>query len=556
VCGFLVWSAVASSTTVTKATKPLRSWGVTATYTSEIRVKHTQDAGDSTTEDTHVTVTVIQTPDGTTTGQASYSFTDVTTFFHCGQLSGTSTTTETSAAGAASRPEGHFAVEVKGGRYRVASSPSVSLKTTETRTDTAPAGGSNCDAIDKSTPPSEKTRTIGVTLPMEGFYKPGAMSFGGKAESDEAASLPCPARGYECSASTTVTWRVVRQKKLKILDVKLFDRDPLYAARTQNEIKAKIVPKEFRPLEYLSASQHPYEMPGAGGQPATVIYGTATVDGFSQDSLKKIVLKIDGGGGDTAEARLAAGEAHNLVGSFGDGPREVKDPVLMFVLPAAEAAKLDDGQIEDRRLRLAVEAVSELGDEAEKSAGTVEQLVRYDLDNRYGPSGTPSTSRTDRDLVYGGDDWVTPATRNDLTWITEHAKIDFFWGDMSNMNGGRFAPHLSHNDGRNVDGYFNRYDDPENCRDVVVGKKKKKKKTVKECDQVVTVYGIGVLTQLLNTPVGKDIQSIFVTYPSPCETVCATVRVYSKPLADGRLLRDVIRRWPGHETHFHIRFKR
>jgi hypothetical protein len=47
------------------------------------------------------------------------------------------------------------------------------------------------------------------------------------------------------------------------------------------------------------------------------------------------------------------------------------------------------------------------------------------------------------------------------------AYSSLLWGDISNINGGHFPPHLSHGDGRDFDGVFSGYDDPTQTQTII-----------------------------------------------------------------------------------------
>jgi len=287
------------------------------------------------------------------------------------------------------------ALDRQKGRFGI-SAASANVPTKITSEQHAPGDGKNCGA-DDSRSTSSGTRLVEITLPMSTTFKPGEQTLGGKAERHDAPSTACSSPGYECSASTTVRWALHRAKALTISKLRLYDRDPHWSSGT--------AAKEFTPLEYVSASPHPwFKEYGSGGAGATLVYGTAEIDGFAEDSLKQVELLIDDAEGIVAKAHLADSAHGSLVRSFDSGAAAIQKPELLFVLPSSEAAKLDRAEAENRELTLRVKAVSEYGDEVARAVGRVEQLVRFELGNahRYGPSGAPSTLDSGRGFASTG----------------------------------------------------------------------------------------------------------------------------------------------------------
>jgi len=344
---------------------PRRSWTGTISFVSTTHVKHTQTAGDSVTQDEIARLTITQ--DGFQAREtASYDFRSVETYFHCNTLSGVKTVVE-EGSGSAEVDLLQVALDRQKGRFEI-SAASANVPTKITSEQHAPGDGKNCGA-DDSRSTSSGTRLVEITLPMSTTFKPGEQTLGGKAERHDAPSTACSSPGYECSASTTVRWALHRAKALTISKLRLYDRDPHWSSGT--------AAKEFTPLEYVSASPHPwFKEYGSGGAGAT-----------------QVELLIDDAEGIVAKAHLADSAHGSLVRSFDSGAAAIQKPELLFVLPSSEAAKLDRAEAENRELTLRVKAVSEYGDEVARAVGRVEQLVRFELGNahRYGPSGAPST---------------------------------------------------------------------------------------------------------------------------------------------------------------------
>lgn len=278
---------------------------------------------------------------------------------------------------------------------------------------------------------------------------------------------------------------IVEEKKLKITKLKLNDIDNTA-------------------LQYLSTSAHTY----FSGN--TRIHGTITVEGAKDDSLTSLELEVLEGGTVVARANLAAGAQGTLLTTFGDDEKvEITNSQLLFELPSAQAAAVN--QQNNGNLTLRARAKSQNGEEATKEFGAVQKLVRYTGNNRYG----------DRDEGVGGDDWVKPSVRT----VVEHF-AGLTWGDFSNMNGGQFAPHQTHNDGNDADGWFSGY----NARDAATAQ---------------TIIG-----HLNDATYGSRILTVYVTYQQANGNAFWEA-IRNVTLNDGRRARDVIRSIGGHTTHFH-----
>ncbi|RIH88099.1 hypothetical protein [Calidithermus roseus] len=282
-----------------------------------------------------------------------------------------------------------------------------------------------------------------------------------------------------------VVMDIVEEKKLKITKLQLNDIDNTA-------------------LQYLSTSAHTY----FSGN--TRIHGTITVEGAKDDSLTSLELEVLEGGAVVARANLAAGAQGTLLTTFGDDEKvEITNSQLLFELPSAQAAAVN--QQNNGNLTLRARAKSQNGEEATKESGAVQKLVRYTGNNRYGG----------RDEGVGGDDWVKPSVRT----VIEHF-AGLTWGDFSNMNGGQFAPHQTHNDGNDADGWFNGY----NARDAATAQ---------------TILG-----HLNDATYGSRILTVYVTYQQANGNAFWEA-IRDVTLNDGRQARDVIRPLGGHTTHFH-----
>lgn len=259
-------------------------------------------------------------------------------------------------------------------------------------------------------------------------------------------------------------------------------------------------------LRFLSATPHTY----FGGN--TRIHGTVTVEGSALDTLQSLVLEVLQGGAVVATGTLVPTPAASLLVPFGIAERVVvAQRQLLFNIPSNQLNGINASQ--DGTLGLRVRAQSANGQEATRSAQTVQILARYTGNNRFGV----------RDEAVGGDDWARPSV---LAVLAQPVGVSY--GDMSNMNGGLFAPHASHGDGLDVDGSYPGY----NARNAATAQ---------------TMIGH------LNSAYGSSIIRVFVTYTaSPANAFFQAIQ--GVVLNDGRLATDVIRPVVGHDTHFHWRF--
>ncbi|TIL87507.1 MAG: hypothetical protein E5Y73_25190 [Mesorhizobium sp.] len=257
-------------------------------------------------------------------------------------------------------------------------------------------------------------------------------------------------------------------------------------------------------LRFLSADA---ENPYFGGN--TRIHGTITIEGPEDDSLSNVVLEIVSGGSVVATASLSAAARAALVGhAFGaDETISLNASSLMFELPIGQAANVPTGA--DGTVSLRVKATAASGDEATKDYGAVQVLDLYTGASRYG---------LDRDADEGGDAWGLPSTID----LIEHFDDRITVNDVSNMNGGKFPPHITHRDGTHLDGRYAGYE----ARDAAAAH---------------------TMINLLNDkPYGKHIHTVWVTYNAPFFDAINGVT-----LDDGRLATNVIDPEPGHTDHFH-----
>lgn len=319
------------------------------------------------------------------------------------------------------------------------------------------------------------------------------------------ASFDLVLRGFELDADTS-SYRI---KELATDPVALGNNVMVYAPV---EIKALAITR-LRLLDigndalgFLSATLHPY----FDGN--TRIHGTVTIEGSDQDMLQSLVLEVLQNGIVVATGDLTPTPSTSLLAPFGAAERvEIAQPQLLFNIPSAQLNGIDANA--DGALILRARARSVNGEEATCEAPPVQILARYTGNNRYGV----------RDAAVGGDDWARPSV---LTVLNQIVGVDY--GDMSNMNGGRFPPHDSHQVGLDVDGWYAGY----NARDTAAAQ---------------TMLGH------LNSPYGSRIERVFVAYvAAPGNSFFQAIQ--GVVLNDGRLATNVIRPEASHDTHFHWRF--
>jgi hypothetical protein len=263
-------------------------------------------------------------------------------------------------------------------------------------------------------------------------------------------------------------------------------------------------------LTYLSADDHLY----FDGN--TRIFGTITIEGPEDATIDSVELEVLQGGGVVARGTLADEARGALLQTLGSDERvSIGNTQLLFELPSTQAALVNGDADGTVTLRVRAKA----GDkEAEREFGDVEILVRYDQPNRYPAGSAPAN----RDGHRGGDDWVKPSVKE----IIEHF-ADITVGDISNMNGGSFAPdHAGHRDGFELDGWFPAY------------------------NALNAVTATTIIGHLNDATYGSNITTVYVTF-QPINTNAFWNAIKNVELDDGRRARDVIRPASGHDTHFH-----
>ncbi len=371
--------------------------------------------------------------------------------------------------------------------------------------------------LDKQMPAEEYIPGLGYS-DAGGFVLPHGPNSGGTYKGKISRSEPSPNAGdngptcYAPSAAVgkctiTISWFFYK-RKMSIKKVSLLDIDS-------------------KPLSYLSVAADYHTNQGTIFHSNTRVNGTLKIHGPKNYVLDKVQLLVtEHGGVTTAVGHLAPAAAAKLLGKpFGpDETLAITTPQLLFEIPSSEAGKLI--LTIDNKLDLSVHIQATNEQEDWKAWGSVRRLTRYTSSNRYGP----------RDLGVGGDDWIRPS----IKLILDQFAPGHCYGDMSNMNGGIFDPHETHQDGIDVDVNF---DSPDGCGP-------------SDSDGSFSNTSAADAQRVindLNSPLGSQIARVYVTfhYSSSDHFWNAIKNVM---LADGRRACRVIRSVPLHIHHFHWRF--
>jgi hypothetical protein len=248
----------------------------------------------------------------------------------------------------------------------------------------------------------------------------------------------------------------------------------------------------------------------------TRVNGSITIVGEETDSIKTITLEILYGGNVVAHADLSAAAQKLLLNqAFGaDKEVSIKASSLLFELSNAQAALIPvsiDGSVD---LRVAVTTASNQTVRADY--GSVDILTLYTGQNRY-----PEKAR---DAEQGGDGWALPSTID----LLKHFAGLMLVGDVSNMNGGKFSPHSSHQTGQDIDGWYTGY----NNHDAAAA---------------------ATMLYFLNDPAyGSQIFRVLVDFEKTATDPFWNA-IKDVTLADGRPAATVIFPDADHDTHFHWR---
>lgn len=296
---------------------------------------------------------------------------------------------------------------------------------------------------------------------------------------------------------TTQTWdwhvTVERVSPLKVTGVSLSDIDGA-------------------PLRFLSLSRHPW-LSGF-----TETGGTFSVEGIPGTKVTSVALQVLEGGSLVTTGELCPPQQARLPVTIpSSGKLVVSSSVspqtgaCLFRIPSSAMAGVNQTTNSTLEPRVVVKTAA--GQNASASGSSVEKLVLYAGNH---------VRRGSRDADQGGDSWIRPSVQAVLAQIPLPRVIEF--NDMSNMNGGRFPPHASHDTGADVDAWFPGYP----LRNALVAK---------------------ALVAQLNQPWGSSVKFIFVAF-----TPAFRAALRGVTLTDGRLATDVLRDDPSHTDHYHYRF--
>ncbi len=286
----------------------------------------------------------------------------------------------------------------------------------------------------------------------------------------------------------------VTEGRLAITQVELKDRT-VYQGRTDVEF-----------LRFFSMGIHPYR----GGD--TWVWGTIAFAGAADDRLADVWVEASINGTVLTTGRLSPEAQVELFQPFGS-EEEVRANLAgaapLFIFPGSLFPAADE------YVQLRVRAETAAGQTATFDAGRFPIFGPYIAENRFGMAG--------RDLEQGGDSWALPSTTVYASRLVQDAASDdFVYNDFSNMNGGIFRPHSTHQDGLHIDTRFEGYQ----ARDAAAAQR---------------------LIAFLNGPYGGRVRRIGVTFTGSFRGALAGVT-----LGDGRAATSVIKDWAHHTEHFHL----
>ena len=263
------------------------------------------------------------------------------------------------------------------------------------------------------------------------------------------------------------------------------------------------------PLIGLSVDEHPY----FGG--VTPVHGVIRVDG--DGTLADVVLEVLENDVVIATAPLVEDARSVLLGPLdGEGGRAITESRLLFSFPSNAFVAID--KTRNGTLILRVRAIADDGHEAayDYRDGAIWKLIRYRGENRY--------LTGDQFPELGGNEWVQPAVN---TIIAGWQGVQI--GDFSNLNGGPFPPHITHQRGLDIDVYFTGYENHD-------------------------AYAAQTLLALIDNPtVLAHLDVIFVAY-SQTDGDPFWEAIRNVTLSDGRPASQVFYPEPDHTGHFHVRF--
>lgn len=260
-------------------------------------------------------------------------------------------------------------------------------------------------------------------------------------------------------------------------------------------------------LGMISADTHTY----FDGK--TIINGSITLEGPKDHTVQSLELEILRGKAIVASGSLDIASQTLVYKKFDESEKiEIPANGIRFEISSAQLAALDDGTNEFLRFILRSKTDVPEDQEATYEVGSYSKLSLFE-GSRYGS----------RDSSVGGDDWLKPSVKS---FITSNSSLSgLTYGDFSNMNGGPFPPHSSHDSGNSADAWFSGY----NARDASVA------------SQILSIINA----------CGPRVSVVYVTYSKiPSDTFWNAINGIS--LLDGRTAESVIVPHAGHSTHFHL----
>ena len=272
-------------------------------------------------------------------------------------------------------------------------------------------------------------------------------------------------------------------------------------------------PDKVNSLTYLSIDQHAI----LNGK--VPIYGTIKLVGPKDDKLTSLNLEVLQGDNVLSKTELAESARTKLFEVFGDDEKvEITVKELLFEI-GSTAPLSADGNVQ-----LRLNAKTEKGQEATINYGT-------DLPNLRLYKGTNRFSGRDENELDRGDGWGLPS-------IIEYAgKLPYLINDISNMNGNLFKPHNTHGEGVAIDLRYEGYYDKNNPKKTEVHAK--------------------ALTDFLNTPLGQQVEVMYVTFERVPTDKFWTAIQSTTITSGGKKVKasEIIRLANGHLDHFHIRVR-
>lgn len=292
-----------------------------------------------------------------------------------------------------------------------------------------------------------------------------------------------------CRAGTIIFWQIVD--------------DPLPPVAV---ISMSLNDIDDEPLRFLSADEHPYF------EGYTLVHGALQIGGAG--ALSDVVLEVLEDGDVVATGELVEAAREQLLGLFdASGLRSTAGVGPLFRIDSTQFQAVDRDS--DGWLTLRVRVTTSEGEEEVREYGTeVGKLVLYWGENRY------ILDEEDR----GGNDWTQPSVRDIMNdWLEVQI------GDFSDMNGGPYPPHVSHQTGLDVDVWFPGYN---------------------EMDAFTAETLLGHID---GQPWTARLDLVYATFePLPGNPFWDVIAGYT--LSDGRPATAVILPEEGHTGHFHLRF--